>query len=149
MGNSLKLAFDAPPPVGFEYVDAGFTYRVIASRPHTNMRGEQSAVITWQGLCAEDGAPFTFKTGARIYSFRRRCKDHNAGWVPAAPFGTAPKDPRSEGEIVKAFLDRWAKALDAMERDSPAAKRGNMAWDEATNRAEEEFPRAFAEDAEG
>lgn len=143
----MKIAYDPPPPIGTEFTDNGFTYKVIAARKHTNQRGEASAIITWQGLCAHDGEPFTFKTGARIYSFRRRCAAHNQGWVSAVPFGTP--DPRaraasgrSEGEIVKAFIDRWGEAIEAM----PACderRAADIAFEAACDALEVQHPGIF------
>ena len=151
MGNPLKATYDPanPPAVGHTLVDSGFTYTVKGVKPHRNLKGEASLVITWEGLCAEDGAPFELKTGAKVYSLARRCKAHNIGWVKAYPYGAPrPANAPTAGGVntantIKAFADRFGDWIDsdAGPRDKDAA---NKSYELMLDYLEIEFPDLLA-----
>lgn len=109
MGNTLKLELAAAPPIGLVHEDDGFRYVVVGSRDHVNRDGSPSCIVTWEGTCAEGGEPFRFVTGARIYGFNRRCKDHYKGWTRAKPFtgkAVAVTAPEADPRVLRAAIHR-------------------------------------------
>lgn len=101
--STLKHTFTTLPEPGFELIDKGFRYVVTAAQPHTNQKGEPSAIVTWRGWCAHDGQPFEFKTGAKVYNLARRCKVHNAGWAIATPYATDKAGPAFDMDRLTTF----------------------------------------------
>lgn len=120
MGNTIKANLDPnnPPEPGFVLNDQGFVYTLKSARPHRNLNGDSSLITVWDCICAEDGAHFEEKRGAKIYNLPRRCKAHNIGWVKAYPFGAPKPDnaPMASGvalqPAIKRFVDDFGVWID-------------------------------------
>lgn len=90
---ALRRDFLADPiKVGETWTDDyGFGYRCESVRAHTTRAGEPSLVIEWTGQCADCGAAFGHRSGAKVHSMPRRCPEHagGRGWEKVEPFNGA------------------------------------------------------------
>ena len=63
---------------------SGQRYTCLGSKPYTNRKGEEVAMIQWRGSCATCGGAFVtgFVEGGKS-NFSRRCQKHKKPGLPA------------------------------------------------------------------
>lgn len=131
MPTEMKHEFKTLPTPGFELNDKGFRYVVTSARPHKNKNGASSMVVTLQGWCAEDGAPFSFTNGPKVWNLPRRCPGHNKGWVRATPFNASAPQAMPAVAAEPAPLDTEVLTTFRSEVLLPLAKNASGAGDKA------------------
>lgn len=69
----VEYSFSEAPPLGTKHERYGNRYELVEIRPHTRRDGTPSAILTWQGDCADCGVPFLQTQGLTTNSLNRRC----------------------------------------------------------------------------